>query len=251
VVEGIGPKTEQRLWHAGIRRWCDFLASESVPGISPRRKRDADRSLSECQAALEAGNARFFARRLQAREHWRVFERFRDSAVYLDIETTGLSADRHRVTVVGIYDGVRYAPLIDGIDLTEERLEGAIGDAQLLVTYYGSAFDIPFLRAHFPGIDFDRLHIDLCFAGRRAGLTGGLKSVEEQVGLRRPGDMAGVDGLQAVRLWHAHERGERGALERLVRYNEFDVCNLSALAPLVYERLREQVAGVPADDGAG
>jgi uncharacterized protein YprB with RNaseH-like and TPR domain len=46
-----------------------------------------------------------------------------------------------------------------------------------------------------------------------------------------------------VRLWHAHQRVVRGALERLLRYNEVDVRNLSVLAPAIYERLRAQAVG--------
>ena len=39
----------------------------------------------------------------------------------------------------------------------------------------------------------------------------------------------GVDGLEAVRLWEAHRRGVRGALERLVAYNRADTQNLEPL----------------------
>lgn len=210
--------------------------------MSRARKRALDRRLAEYQAALDARDARFFARRVRLCEHWRLFERFQDSVVYLDIETTGLSAHHHEVTVVGVYDGREFTALINDVDLTEKRLAEALGDARLLVTYFGSRFDIPFLRHHFPRVDFDRLHIDLCFAGRRVGLRGGLKSVERLLGLDRPDDLAEIDGFQAVRLWHAHRRGEPGALERLLSYNELDVRNLALLAPAIYQRLRAQAS---------
>jgi uncharacterized protein YprB with RNaseH-like and TPR domain len=243
ILEGIGPATERRLWEAGIRRWADFLGAATVPGLSLARKRTLDERLAQYQAALDARDARFFARSVPLREHWRLFERFQGSAVYLDIETTGLSAYGSEVTVVGLYDGYDFAALVSGVDLTEGRLAQALGDADLLVTYFGSAFDVPFLRHHFPGVDFDLPHIDLCFAGRRVGLTGGLKSVERQLGLSRPDEIAEVDGWEAVRLWHAHERGVPGALDRLLAYNEVDVRNLAVLAPVVYQRLRGQVTG--------
>jgi uncharacterized protein YprB with RNaseH-like and TPR domain len=242
ILEGIGPVTERRLWGAGIRRWADFLACESVAGLSLARKRVLHERLAQYQAALEARDARFFARNVPIREHWRLFERFQDSVVYLDIETTGLSAFGHEVTVVGLCDGRDFTALINGADLCEERLAEALGDASLLVTYFGSAFDVPFLRHHFPGVDFDLPHIDLCFAGRRVGLTGGLKSVERQLGVARSEDIADIDGFEAVRLWHAHQRGDPGALDRLVAYNEMDVRNLAVLAPAIYQRLRTHVA---------
>ena len=81
-----------------------------------------------------------------------LLEAFGDSVRYLDIETTGLSAHRHDVTVVGIYDGQDFRALVRGHDLTERTLRDALDGCKLLVTYFGSAFDVPFLSVNFPNV---------------------------------------------------------------------------------------------------
>ena len=96
--------------------------------------------------------------------------------------------------------------------------------------FNGSQFDVPFLRTHFPQARLDQSHIDLrCVLGS-LGYKGGLKVVESQLGLHRDPAIQGVDGSEAVRLWHRYRRGDRTALERLILYNLTDVANLVELA---------------------
>ena len=57
------------------------------------------------------------------------------------------------------------------------------------------------------------------------------------MGIRRAPDLQGLDGLDAVRLWHAWGNGETAALDRLLRYNEADTRNLEPLAELLYDEL--------------
>jgi len=109
-----------------------------------------------------------------------------------------------------------------------------------LISYYGTVFDVPFLRVAFPQVNWDLPHFDLCFAGRKVGLTGGLKMVERTLGIGRDNAIAEVDGFEAVRLWRAHERGDPTALTRLVDYNEADTRNLAQIAAVVYDRLCEE-----------
>ncbi len=54
--------------------------------------------------------------------------------------------------------------------------------------------------------------------------------------------MKEVDGFLAVLLWHEYERGNRGALDTLIRYNLEDTVNLQYLADAVYN---EAVAKMP------
>jgi len=53
------------------------------------------------------------------------------------------------------------------------------------------------------------------------------------MGIQRAVDLQGLDGWDAVRLWHAWSDGEPAALDRLLRYNEADTRNLEPLAELV------------------
>jgi len=163
-----------------------------------------------------------------------------DRLLYLDIETTGGPPESGEVTVVGLYaDGVMTS-LVRHQSLTPQRLQEILSRYDLLVTFCGSVFDVPYLRAKFPGLVLDQPHIDLCFAARRVGLRGGLKQIESSIGLERSPDLHGVDGWDAVRLWQASRRGSEDALELLLRYNEADTRNLLPLARLVYSRLAER-----------
>jgi hypothetical protein len=149
---------------------------------------------------------------------------------YLDIETTGLSPYTHRVTVVGISfgDDEDVVQLV-GKDINGKALTEVLVMASTIYTYNGTRFDLPFLDAHV-GIDLraDFKHIDLMFDCWRRGLYGGLKVVEQVLGIRR--EVVGVDGLEAVRLWHRYERfHDHDALELLLAYNREDVLNLKRL----------------------
>lgn len=237
IFDRVGPKRERAIWAAGIRDWAQLLSSTQVPGLSDTLLASLAQQIHRWSAALAERDERFFAQHLPRAEHWMLFEEFGDSVRYLDIETTGLSAERDLVTVVGIHDGQQYTALVHGQGLGAEAVQAALDGCKLLVTYYGSVFDVPFLRAHFPEVRWDFAHCDLCFAGRRAGLTGGLKEVERALGIVRSSEIEEVDGFEAVRLWRRYHRGDRGALDTLIAYNEADTRNLARIAPIVYQRL--------------
>ncbi len=85
---------------------------------------------------------------------------------------------------------------------------------------------------------------------RSLGLSGGLKAVEQRVGLQRAPDVAGLDGWDAVRLWRRWESGSRESLDLLVRYNTADIVNLEHLMKLTYRSMRETLK-LPCDGPAG
>jgi uncharacterized protein YprB with RNaseH-like and TPR domain len=198
------------------------------------------RQIREWAEALEHRDAEFLATTMPQTEHWALFEELGDAVRYLDIETTGLSPGYHEVTVVGVYDGLRYQALVSGQNLTARTIAEALEGCRLLVTYYGRAFDVPFLCSSFPELRWPFPHFDLCFAGRRVGLTGGLKEVERMLGIERDELIAETDGFEAVRLWRAYQRGDTEAVNRLVEYNRADTENLARIAPVIYQRLCER-----------
>src|SRR5947207_3465308 len=114
----------------------------------------------------------------------------------------------------------------------------ALRPAMLLVTFNGSRFDLPFLRKAFPRFGLDLIHMDLLHPLRRLGFAGGLKSIEEEMGISRSDETTGLRGIDAIRLWHAYERGDDDALDLLLAYNMEDVVNLEPLAEFTYEALR-------------
>ena len=236
-LKGIGPSTERRLWENGIADWSAFRRESHLTGIAPARKAVYDTELALAQTHLDLHNPRYFADCLHTRDHWRLFETFGARALYLDIETTGLSAREGQVTIVGLHRQGRMRTLIQGQSLTQEAIQDELDQADLLITFFGTVFDLPYLQTCFKGLRVSIPHFDLCFAARRVGLQGGLKSIERELDIARESDLLQLDGLEAVRLWQRYRAGNDAALDQLVRYNAADTQNLEPLAARLYDRL--------------
>lgn len=233
-IDGIAHATEQRLWRAGFEDWHALLAYEGeLDGVASHGY--FREQVAESIERLESGHHQFFARPLGLREAWRAFHDFRDSCVYLDIETDG-GQSGDSITTIGMYDGVQYTCLVKGSDL--ENFRDAISKYSMIVTFFGSGFDLPMLNKRFRGLDLDQIHIDLCPTLRQVGLRGGLKKIEKQLGIGRSDETDGLNGLDAVRLWRRYDRfGDDAALETLIAYNREDVVNLEHLAEYAYSHL--------------
>ena len=237
-IPGIGPKTERRLWEAGIVDWPTALAHPAVP-LAASRRPHFHRALRESAVRLEARDAGFFHARLSARDHWRTYPAFRDAIAYVDIETTGLGGPSDYITTIALYDGHDVHTYVRGRNLGDFARDVARYD--LLVTYNGKCFDVPFIRADL-GVPMEHAHIDLRYALAALGYRGGLKGCERQLGIDR-GDLVDVDGYFAVILWREYERaGSEAALETLLAYNVLDVLNLETLLAIAYN---ENLADTP------
>ena len=152
---------------------------------------------------------------------------------YLDIETTGLSPHTSELTVIGLYvvpetERPRlFQPY--GDQISPRWLKRALSHVDIVYTYNGRRFDLPFLEAK-TGIAIEKKcrHEDLMFACWKRGWYGGFKAVERLLGIRRT--TTDIDGWMAVQLWRNYQfRGDRSSLERLLLYNKEDVTNLSKL----------------------
>ena len=91
-----------------------------------------------------------------------------------------LSADYDKVTTIGALGVASWPSLSRGVNL--DRFPAYVAKFPLLVTFNGSQFDMPFLRAHFPTASLDHAHIDLRFVFHTLGYRGGLKEVERNWG---------------------------------------------------------------------
>lgn len=243
ILPSVGAKKERAIWETGVRSWDDFLSADSVGTMRPEAKERGDVLLTQASELLDDGDSRSLADMLPKGEVWRMFGRFREDAVYLDIETDGLSRDS-LVTVVTVHSRRGTVTLTQGIDLDAAALADAVDGASMMVTFNGSCFDIPVLRNSFPGVDLDIPQFDLRFASRKVGHRGGLKPLEAELGITRGDDIEGVDGADAVRLWKMWERhGDRDALDILTEYNRADTVNLEAIADVIYDRLVREHAG--------
>lgn len=238
-LDGIGKKLERKLWQRDILTWDDFLERDSVPFISSARKKLMDGALFFASLELKNENTSYFKDALESSEHWRLFGRFKTKAVCLDIETNGLSPDSGGYpTAVGIYDGHEYKCLLWGNGLSADALMEELSKYKILITFFGSSFDIPFLEASLRGFRLEIPHFDLFFGAKRLGLSGGLKKLEPIFGIKRPKETQGLNGYDAVLLWRESRLGSREALELLKLYNREDTVNLMQIAQPIYEGLK-------------
>jgi uncharacterized protein YprB with RNaseH-like and TPR domain len=151
---------------------------------------------------------------------------------YLDIETTGLAPSGCDITVIGIHicnNGDSSLTQLVGKDITGQSMLEALQGVNILYTYNGSRFDLPFIHRSL-GINLAKVftHIDLMYHCWRKNLYGGLKNVERRLGIERR--LVGIDGYEAVKLWWRYvDSFDLDALNTLLEYNKEDVVNLKAL----------------------
>jgi hypothetical protein len=233
MTPGVGPFLESRLWEAGIARWEDFPAAPGV-ALSPALDARVRAAIARARAALDAGDAESLAAMLPRAERWRLYAAFARDAAFLDVETDG-----EAVTAIGVLDRDGPRLFLAGRDLAS--FPEATRGWKLLVTFNGLSFDVPVLRRAFPGWRAPRAHVDLCRLWRRLGHAGGLKLLEAETGVGRPAHLRGLDGRDAIRLWRAHEEGDREALRLLAEYNLHDAVNLRTLMDLGYNRMIERL----------
>lgn len=229
----IGPKTEINLWRQNILTWDDLEVHLKDWPKHPDRRRRMTTRLQESREQL--GQAGYFHEHLPSAERWRLYGDFRDRCAFLDIETTGITLYGHEITVIGLYDGKQMYHFVNGQNL--EEFEDAIEYYDLIVTFNGSRFDLPFITGFFRNFRFRQAHIDLRHVVRRLGCRGGLKSIEPLFGICRNPEIQEMSGYEAVILWHEYLRGEADALKRLLLYNEADVVNLKTIMDIAWERL--------------
>ncbi|MFH0875837.1 MAG: ribonuclease H-like domain-containing protein [archaeon] len=237
-IPGITRNVEKKLWNLEVKDWEMCLARlESLP-LSIEAKKQAEillpKSIEECNNK----NHLFFTPLLANNEQWRAYPEFCHNCCFLDIETTGLSKYYNKITTIALYDGNNAKTFVNGINLADFADE--ISKYSMIVTFNGARFDLPFIKAKFPEIEFSQFHIDLMYAFWKLGERGGLKRIEKRFGLIRDDDIAGVDGFEAVLLWHRYQRGDKAALELLLKYNIEDVKNLKVLLDIIYDRLKEK-----------
>jgi len=237
-IPGIGPRTERRIWKSGVYTWQDFLEANSTI-IDPSKDRVIRHELE--RSMRHRDEIRFFQNRLSSDQMWRLFQDFRDRAVYLDIETSGGFQGIDEITVIGLYDGSSVFTFVNGKNL--EEFEIAIASYDLVITFNGSTFDLPFIKRWFPHIHLPPGHIDLRFLLNRLGFKGGLKVIEKNLGISREAGIDGLNGFDAVLLWKAHQWGDSKALDELIRYNTADIVNLEPLMEMAYEKMRERLLG--------
>ncbi|MCU0490138.1 MAG: ribonuclease H-like domain-containing protein [Chloroflexaceae bacterium] len=148
---------------------------------------------------------------------------------YLDIETSFEGG----ITVIGIYRPDLGTLQLVGGGVHDLNLYHALEGVSTLVTFNGTCFDLPVIRKRLHAdLKQEYAHDDLLYVCRKRGLRGGLKVVEQRLGIVR--ETAGITGWDAPRLWQRYEYGgDQAALNTLLHYNREDVTNLATLESLL------------------
>jgi uncharacterized protein YprB with RNaseH-like and TPR domain/predicted nuclease with RNAse H fold len=243
----FGKKTEAGLWKKNIFTWDEL--GLSLDGLyKDAKKRELVREyISLAEEALEKKDGNFFARTLPSSEHWRLYRRFRDKTVFLDIETTGLSPYYDTITLIGTHDGESTRIFMKDANLNE--ISDYLKQFEIIVTFNGKQFDVPFIRKFFPEISIPPVHIDLRFLLKSVGYSGPLKKIERDLGIVRDEEIREVDGRQAVVLWNRFCRGDRDALRDLILYNVTDTVNLKNLMDFCYlKKIGQEILPAIADE---
>ena len=210
--------------------WDAFFDDISMP-LSGNRKYLLQKGIDESRQHLYQNNPVYFSKLLPANQSWRLFPEFRDSTVYLDIETTGLDRYFNDITTIALYDGKSISTYVKGQNLDDFAED--IQKYKVIVSYNGKSFDVPFLEQYF-NIRLGQAHIDLRYVLSSLGFKGGLKGCERQLGMDR-GDLSDIDGFFAVLLWEEYQRsGDQKTLDTLLAYNIQDTINLENLLVTAY-----------------
>jgi uncharacterized protein len=232
-IPTVGAATERKIWNSGISSMDDFI--KSPPDFLSKNKLiKIAEHIQLSKEKMTTRDARYFYDNLPTKESWRMFSEFQDATVYLDIETTGLGSPRDIITTIALYDGKSIKHYVNGENLNDFKKD--IMQYDVIVTYNGKTFDIPFIENYF-GTSIPHAHLDLRYILASLGYSGGLKSCEHQLGIGRKGSLADVDGFFAVLLWSDYKKKKNGkSLETLLSYNIEDVLNLEYLMIEAYNK---------------
>lgn len=224
-LKGISSTKEKSLWNAGIIKISQLKEQYFNREISLFG--DNTHQTIETERALEQEDIIYFAEKLPSSELFRVALTYFKDVMFLDIETTGLSRCYSYITMIGWILNGQHKYFVKG-ESPSEFLED-LNRAKLLITFNGSMFDIPFIKSEFETANLSKPHIDLRFFSKRYGYTGGQKEIEKILKVHRPTSLGDVDGKEAVVLWYKYLSGELDSLDKLIRYNYYDILGMQKI----------------------
>lgn len=241
MIPGIGQARERELWASGITAWSQFplpLLSQRPHWLSGAHEARLTEAIGRMKQGLAERDLPPLIRSLPSRERWRLHRELLPVSVFFDIETDG--SREAAPTVVSLLHGKAIELFVAGRNMDE--LPEALGRWPVWISFGGVRCDEPWLRAAFPQLARPAFHFDLCPFARALGFKGGLKALEEHLGLIRPETVRGMNGRDAVFLWRRwRERGDKNALKRLCEYNIYDTIQLRPLAASLFNMAIDRI----------
>lgn len=228
LLQGVGAHRDKILRENNFHCWDDLKHSTLQEHNSLKKQ------IINLENLMENKNIHEITRLIPQKYRWLLIPYCLSDLkiAYFDIETTGLDPCCNDITTIAVYDGIKTYNFVNGRNLDE--FKQFIQDFDVLVTFFGSGFDIPFCKKKFD-MEFNHLHFDLCYLGRRAGLIGGLKVIEQKLNLHRN---CNFTGCSAPELWRKYcNSSEEIYLDALLSYNNEDVYSLEVILIEIYNRL--------------
>ncbi len=219
-LKGKNLESEKKLWAKKIFTWSDYV--KNIPSqLSLLANDSSTENLDNSFKAFEQADISFFSNMLHHYEYYRLALSFPEKVMFVDIETTGLSLYYDSITLIGWSIGKEYGIYIQGQD--SSTFLSKLKEAQIIVTFNGTMFDLKFIKKAFTNASIPQTHIDLRFFCKRMGLSGGQKSIEKELGFLRNENLNEMDGETAPILWYKYKNGSQNALKTLIEYNHADV----------------------------
>src|SRR3989344_1330281 len=232
-LKGISSRKEQNLWKSGIKNWDDFLEKDKIKSISKEKKEIYNNEILNAKKLLLGENNEFILK-FPSNENWRLYEYFKNECIYLDIE---IGKNYKDIILIGLFDRINTKTMVKNYNLYKENFLNEIKNYKLIISYNGSALDIPAIEKYF-GIKINIPHIDLKHSCQRLGLKNGLKEIERNLGIKRPENLYGRP-YNAYKAFLAS--GDKEYLELLIKYNEEDIINLKPIMEYCYNKLKEKI----------
>lgn len=236
-LDNISYKKEKNLWLENISCWNDFLDRKEIKGISTKSKCIYNLTIKKAKKELINENSSYFCNILQKKEHWRLYNYFKEECVFLDIETSHV--DNGYITCITLYDNLNTMTFVRGFNLDLNHIKSILSKYKMIITFNGNVFDIPFLKKKMYDLIPEVPCWDLRHSCCRLGLKGSLKDIEKQLNIKR--DNIIVEKLyngDPIKLWRTFlATGDRYYLELLVEYNQEDTINLKYIADKIYNKL--------------
>ena len=218
---GIGLKTEERLKASGFECWQDCLNHPELLPFKGNKQKQFLLEIEKSQLALKNHDLGYLVEALPTREHWRILGEYFKQATFFDIETTGLSSYDSMITVITAFHQGKLHTFLFQENLAD--FLNLVENSTLLVAFNGNSFDIPFIENEFNIPSIDCPFVDLRWICYHEEYRGGLKSIEKQLYIKRPQEIEGVDGFEAVSLFLDWQNGDFSAKKKLIDYCQADV----------------------------
>ena len=233
-LDGLSPMTEISLRNRGIRNTRQLIDQVDT-FFSPKHAERLRKSYYRLELARQLDLVDILVNSLPCGHRVRVLGDYYQSALFLDIETTGTQRNA-QITCISTYRDGQLNSYVQGRNLDDFLYEWA--QAKVVVAFNGKRFDLPHLQKAF-NLATLPAQIDLMDEARHYGYNGGLKAIEYQIGFQRKKSVCN-DGKAAIHFWEKyHNTNDINALIDLLHYNAEDVRILTVLWRIILKHSLE------------